>query len=121
MAIPLRDPDLLRERAYLAGQWTAADSGATVEIRDPASGEPLVSVPDMGAAETRRAIEAAGEKGAAGRAEVEENERKTGGRRVCDAFRAFMGGGGDAIAAGDRTGLPKVFVSLRIGVAGHHT
>jgi succinate-semialdehyde dehydrogenase/glutarate-semialdehyde dehydrogenase len=59
MAIPLRDPQLLRDRAYVAGQWAAADSGATVSIANPASGEVIASMPDMGAAETRRAIEAA--------------------------------------------------------------
>ena len=37
----------------------AADSGQTTEIRNPANGELLGTVPNMGAAETRRAIEAA--------------------------------------------------------------
>ncbi|MCX8017900.1 MAG: aldehyde dehydrogenase family protein, partial [Rhodocyclaceae bacterium] len=55
----LNDPALLREQAFIAGVWLGAADGATVTIRDPASGEPLASVPDMGVAETRRAIEAA--------------------------------------------------------------
>ncbi len=55
----LRDPKLLHAQAYIAGQWTAADSGATTAIHDPATGERLAAVPDMGIAETRRAIEAA--------------------------------------------------------------
>jgi len=55
----LRDPKLLHDQAFIAGQWTAADSGATTAIHDPATGERLAAVPDMGAAETRRAIEAA--------------------------------------------------------------
>jgi len=55
----LRDPELCRELAYLDGRWIGADSGATVTVCDPASGERLAAVPDMGAAETRRAIEAA--------------------------------------------------------------
>jgi succinate-semialdehyde dehydrogenase/glutarate-semialdehyde dehydrogenase len=59
MAIPLRDPQLLRKQAFFAGQWTAADNGATVSIANPATGEVIASVPDMGAAETRRAIAAA--------------------------------------------------------------
>lgn len=55
----LRDPGLFRDQAYIAGGWTAADSGATVAIHDPATGARLAAVPDMGAAETRRAIDAA--------------------------------------------------------------
>ncbi len=55
----LRDPQLLRGEAYIDGAWTAADAGAQVEVTNPASGETIARVPDMGAAETRRAIEAA--------------------------------------------------------------
>ncbi|CAG0957955.1 succinate-semialdehyde dehydrogenase / glutarate-semialdehyde dehydrogenase [Rhodocyclaceae bacterium] len=55
----LRDPQLLRDRALIDGAWTAADGGAVVPVRNPATGATLASVPDMGAAETRRAIEAA--------------------------------------------------------------
>jgi succinate-semialdehyde dehydrogenase/glutarate-semialdehyde dehydrogenase len=47
------------ERAYIAGEWVAADSGAVFAVTNPATGETLGSVPDMGVAETRRAIEAA--------------------------------------------------------------
>ena len=55
----LEDPALWKERCLIGGQWLAADSGLTTEIRNPANGERLGAVPDMGAAETRRAIEAA--------------------------------------------------------------
>ena len=55
----LRDPQLLRHQAFIAGAWTAADSGATVAVTNPATGVMLASVPDMGATETRRAIDAA--------------------------------------------------------------
>jgi succinate-semialdehyde dehydrogenase/glutarate-semialdehyde dehydrogenase len=57
--IELADPDLLRQQCYLAGEWRAADSGRTAEVRNPATAELLGTVPNMGAAETRRAIEAA--------------------------------------------------------------
>jgi succinate-semialdehyde dehydrogenase/glutarate-semialdehyde dehydrogenase len=57
--IELHDASLWKERAFIAGNWAAADSGLTTEIRNPANGDPLGSVPLMGAAETRRAIEAA--------------------------------------------------------------
>ena len=56
----LKNPDLLRTQAHIGGAWVNADSGATCEVMNPATGEPLGTVPDMGAAETRRAIAAAG-------------------------------------------------------------
>ena len=55
----LRDPSLFREQAYVGGKWIGADSGKTIEVTDPATGERLGSIPDLGEAETRRAIEAA--------------------------------------------------------------
>lgn len=58
-ALPLRDPDLLRMQCPIGGRWRDADSGATCAVTNPASGAVLGSVPDMGAAETRAAIEAA--------------------------------------------------------------
>jgi succinate-semialdehyde dehydrogenase/glutarate-semialdehyde dehydrogenase len=57
--LPLRDADLLRQANLIDGAWVQADSGQTVEVRNPANGELVGSVPAMGAAETRRAIEAA--------------------------------------------------------------
>jgi len=55
----LEDPDLMRHQAYIGGRWCDADSGATFDVTNPATGETLGTVPNMGAAETRRAIEAA--------------------------------------------------------------
>jgi len=55
----LKDPKLFREQAYIDGKWVAADRGGTVAIDNPADGKRLGTVPEMGAAETRRAIEAA--------------------------------------------------------------
>jgi len=49
----------LRQQAYLDGQWVDADSGQTLSVTNPATGEHLGTVPNMGAEETRRAIEAA--------------------------------------------------------------
>lgn len=54
----LNDPSLLRQQACINGEWCDADSGATIAVHNPATGELLGSVPDMGATETRRAIEA---------------------------------------------------------------
>jgi aspartate-semialdehyde dehydrogenase len=55
----LSDPRLLREFAYIDGRWCSAASGATIEVTDPATGEIIGRVPDMGVAETREAIAAA--------------------------------------------------------------
>ena len=55
----LKDPSLFRQHAYVNGQWVDADNGGTVTVEDPATGQMIGTVPDQGAAETRRAIEAA--------------------------------------------------------------
>ena len=55
----LNDPSLLRQQCFIDGQWCDADDGNTITVLNPATGESLGSVPRMGAAETRRAIEAA--------------------------------------------------------------
>ena len=55
----LQDPDLLRQQAYIGGAWVEADNGAHHAVHNPATGEPIARVPDCGATETRRAIEAA--------------------------------------------------------------
>ncbi|MBS0354567.1 MAG: NADP-dependent succinate-semialdehyde dehydrogenase [Proteobacteria bacterium] len=53
------DSTLFRHAAFINGEWCEADDGATSEILNPASGASLGAVPVMGAAETRRAIDAA--------------------------------------------------------------
>jgi succinate-semialdehyde dehydrogenase/glutarate-semialdehyde dehydrogenase len=55
----LKDPRLFRDRAYVDGAWVEADSRKRFEVDNPADGSLLGSVPDMGAAETKRAIDAA--------------------------------------------------------------
>ncbi len=55
----LTDEGLFRQQAYVDGLWVEADSGATIEVSNPASGELLGTVPCLGSAETARAIEAA--------------------------------------------------------------
>src|SRR5471030_155975 len=57
--LQLNDSSLLRQQAYLNGAWVDADSGQTFDVTNPATGETIGTVPLMGAAETRRAIEAA--------------------------------------------------------------
>ncbi|HEY3145340.1 MAG TPA: aldehyde dehydrogenase family protein, partial [Dongiaceae bacterium] len=58
-ALPLKDQSLFRQQCYINGQWADADSGKTIDVTNPATGEVLGTIPNMGAAETRRAIEAA--------------------------------------------------------------
>jgi succinate-semialdehyde dehydrogenase/glutarate-semialdehyde dehydrogenase len=51
--------DFLKQQCYIDGAWCDADSGATLDVTDPGSGEKLGTVPKMGTDETRRAIAAA--------------------------------------------------------------
>ena len=55
----LTDTALFRQEAYINGQWVAADAGATISVDNPATGAAIGTVPNMGAVETRRAIDAA--------------------------------------------------------------
>ena len=55
----LKDKNLFRQQCYINGSWQDADSGQSIDVTNPATGEKLGTVPKMGAAETRRAIEAA--------------------------------------------------------------
>ena len=55
----LKNKKLFRQKCYVDGEWLDADSGETVEVSNPADGSVLGTIPKMGAAETRRAIEAA--------------------------------------------------------------
>ena len=55
----LKDKSLFRQQCYIDGAWVDADSGDTINVNNPATGEILGAVPKMGADETRRAIEAA--------------------------------------------------------------
>lgn len=57
--ITLKDPSLLRNRNYINGEWVDADDGAVIQVRNPANGALVATVPAMGTVETRRAIEAA--------------------------------------------------------------
>ena len=59
MTLQLKDPALLRQQSYIDGKWVDADGRATLDVINPATREKIGTVPKMGAAETRRAIEAA--------------------------------------------------------------
>jgi succinate-semialdehyde dehydrogenase / glutarate-semialdehyde dehydrogenase len=49
----------IRSLSYIDGAWVGAGNGATFAVVDPATGDEIARVPDMGAAETERAIAAA--------------------------------------------------------------
>ena len=53
------DSELVASHGWVGGAWVDADSGETFPVVNPATGETIAEVPRMGAAETRRAIEAA--------------------------------------------------------------
>jgi succinate-semialdehyde dehydrogenase/glutarate-semialdehyde dehydrogenase len=55
----LKDAGLFRQQCFINGEWIDADSSATIPVKNPATGSILGTVPRMGTAETRRAIEAA--------------------------------------------------------------
>ncbi|WP_297616892.1 NAD-dependent succinate-semialdehyde dehydrogenase [uncultured Roseicyclus sp.] len=48
-----------RQANYVGGAWIAADTGQTIDVTNPATGEVIGTVPGSGAAETHRAIDAA--------------------------------------------------------------
>ncbi|AIC25281.1 succinate-semialdehyde dehydrogenase (NADP(+)) 1 [Rhizobium etli bv. mimosae str. IE4771] len=56
--VPFSSP-FLRDAGYINGVWTSGDADKTFDVLNPATGELLASLPDMGAAETRAAIDAA--------------------------------------------------------------
>nr|WP_299200938.1 NAD-dependent succinate-semialdehyde dehydrogenase [uncultured Amphritea sp.] len=55
----LKDPSLLKQQAYVNGQWIDALNGETNVVLNPATGEQIATVPDLGAEETEAAIVAA--------------------------------------------------------------
>ncbi|NIE68396.1 MULTISPECIES: NADP-dependent succinate-semialdehyde dehydrogenase [Burkholderiaceae] len=55
----LKDASLLKNAAYINGEWQGAEDGATLDVVNPATGALIGTVPRMGAAETRRAISTA--------------------------------------------------------------
>lgn len=55
----LKDGKLFRQQCYIDGTWHGADNGNVLEVTDPSTGASIGNVPEMAAAETRRAIAAA--------------------------------------------------------------
>lgn len=60
IAAKLRDRSLLRPAGFVGGHWIdGVPAGGRFDICDPATGEPIATAPEMGAAETKSAIDAA--------------------------------------------------------------
>jgi succinate-semialdehyde dehydrogenase/glutarate-semialdehyde dehydrogenase len=55
----LQDPRLFKEQCFIDGSWVGADGGGTLPVHNPATAATLGAIPNMGTAETRRAIAAA--------------------------------------------------------------
>lgn len=55
----LKNNKLFRQQCYIDGAWLDAESGKSIDVINPATGGVLGTIPNMGTAETRRAIEAA--------------------------------------------------------------
>ncbi|WP_333671287.1 NAD-dependent succinate-semialdehyde dehydrogenase [Elioraea tepidiphila] len=85
--LPLKDPSLFRQACLVDGKWIEADSGKTIPVPNPATGEIIGTVPALGAAETRRAIEAANRAYPAWRA-LTAKERSAVLRRLFDLMIA---------------------------------
>src|SRR5256885_588343 len=57
--VVLRDPSLFREASYVDGGWQAATAQGTISVDNPATGEIVGTVPRLGRAEARAALDAA--------------------------------------------------------------
>jgi succinate-semialdehyde dehydrogenase/glutarate-semialdehyde dehydrogenase len=73
----LKDGKLFHQQCYIDGQWSDADNRQTIPVTNPATGAPIGSVPKMGAAETRRAIEAADRALPAWRGKLAKNAQRS--------------------------------------------
>ncbi len=87
----------LKQQCYIDGKWCDADSGGTLDVNDPGKGTVLGSVPNMGAAETARAIDAAEAALPAWRAML-ASERAKIMRRFFDLMMANQDGLGELLS-----------------------
>jgi succinate-semialdehyde dehydrogenase/glutarate-semialdehyde dehydrogenase len=86
-AFQLKDMTLFRQQCYIDGAWVDADDKTTLAVNNPADGLQIGTVPKMGAAETKRAIEAANAAWPAWRAKTAK-ERATVLRKWFDLMMA---------------------------------
>lgn len=55
----LKDPSLLKTQCLINGQWVGATSGGNIDVRNPATGALICTIPDIGEAQTQQAIDGA--------------------------------------------------------------
>ncbi|CAK7231247.1 succinate semialdehyde dehydrogenase NADP+ linked [Sporothrix bragantina] len=55
----LRDPSLLREQAYIGGQWTTNGKTATFSVVNPYNNETIGTCPDLDSSDAAQAVETA--------------------------------------------------------------
>ena len=58
-SLQLNDSTLFCDHALIGGKWRAASTGATLAVENPATGEPVGTIPDCDGTDTRAAIDAA--------------------------------------------------------------
>jgi succinate-semialdehyde dehydrogenase/glutarate-semialdehyde dehydrogenase len=86
-AVHLRDPKLFRQACYVDGKWIEAGTDGHIDVDNPATGEVIGTVPKLGRAETRLAIDAASRAFPAWRKKTAK-ERATTLRRWFDLMMA---------------------------------
>lgn len=77
----LSDTSLLREKCYINGQWVDADDGEVIQVTNPSNNKVIGTVPKLGSAETKRAIDAANS--------AYQSWRHTTAKQRSDHLRAF--------------------------------
>jgi len=74
----LKDSTLIKTQGFIDGKWVDAKDGGRILVTNPANGDALGSVPEMGQAETKEAIKAA------------EKAFQTWGKTTAKVFRQFQ-------------------------------
>jgi succinate-semialdehyde dehydrogenase/glutarate-semialdehyde dehydrogenase len=59
VGVSLQDSRLFRQAAYIDGAWVETSAQGEIDVDNPATGETIGTVPRLGKAETRQAIDAA--------------------------------------------------------------
>ncbi|KAG8760600.1 succinate semialdehyde dehydrogenase NADP+ linked [Ceratobasidium sp. 428] len=57
----VKDQSLIKNQAFIAGQWVDAKDGGKIKVTNPATGEVLGTVPELGVEDTKKAIQHAAE------------------------------------------------------------
>ncbi|QRV87821.1 aldehyde dehydrogenase family protein [Ceratobasidium sp. AG-Ba] len=57
----IKDQSLIKNQAFIGGQWVDAKDGGKIKVTNPATGELLGTVPELGVEDTKKAIQHAAE------------------------------------------------------------